>query len=82
MWGISCGVGEEDIDGTVCQPFQTQTADGYVCTCNTSLCVYIGRTLQSLEPQDLVSALGKETLHLIVIASNFCPIKISWNVKF
>ena len=38
VWGISCGVGEVDVDGTVCQPFQTQTADGYVCTCNTSLC--------------------------------------------
>ena len=27
VWGISCGVGEVDVDGTVCQPFQTQTAD-------------------------------------------------------
>ena len=38
VWGISCGVGEVDVDGTVCQEFSTQTADGYVCTCNTSWC--------------------------------------------
>ena len=38
VWGISCGVGEVDVDGTVCQSFQSQTAAGYVCTCNTSLC--------------------------------------------
>ena len=38
VWGISCGVGEVDVDGTVCQEFNTQTADGYVCTCNTSWC--------------------------------------------
>ena len=34
-WG---GCGEVDVDGTVCQSFQSQTAAGYVCTCNTSLC--------------------------------------------
>ena len=52
VWGISCGVGEVDVDGTVCQEFKTQTADGYVCTCNTSWCNSID---QVKDPQYLLT---------------------------
>ena len=63
VWGISCGVGEVDVDGTVCQEFKTQTADGYVCTCNTSWCNSIDQ-VRTEESEYLLT--NTETLSAII----------------